>query len=108
MANTDPCNFQPRYHLSCSYKAAIEIYASHVICEPAAQQYLSRPYISGLIDFSIMHLTAIDPQDAHFKGLVWPAFVTGAEAQTTAQRTVIKAVFGHLCEFWQCQMLITQ
>lgn len=50
-----------------------------------------------------MHLTAIDPQDAHFKGLVWPPFVTGAEAQTTDQRTAIKAVFGHLCEVWQCQ-----
>lgn len=103
MASTDASYFQPRYHLACAYKAAVQIYASRVLIGLAEQKHLSKPYFSDFIDCNIIHLTAIDPQDVHLKCLIWPAFVTGAEAQTKAQRTAILKVFGHLWDIWRSQ-----
>jgi len=93
---------EQRYHLAYAYKAAVEIYACRVIGGlPSGPRYLSESCISGLVDSAITHLASISPQDAPFKGLIWPAFVTGAEAQTTPQRTAVMEIFGHLWNIWR-------
>ncbi|OTA88167.1 hypothetical protein M434DRAFT_125466 [Hypoxylon sp. CO27-5] len=91
-----------RYSLGEAWKGAIEIYGRRLLggrC-PDIQEVPN-----DLVDTTLSHLTQIDHRDTHFKGTVWPAFVVGAEAQTTQQREAILNIFGHLIEFLHLSML---
>ncbi|KAK1979835.1 fungal-specific transcription factor domain-containing protein [Colletotrichum cereale] len=75
---------EARYHLACSYKAAIKVYGRRALLgsdfEPAEMQ--------EIVQDAVSHVRMIDPQDSHFKGCLWPAFIMGAEAIHTAHRRV--------------------
>lgn len=91
-----------RYHLASVYKHSVAIYMSQVLCQlPHGQDIHIDTPVS--LDPTILHIESISPEDTHFKGLVWPAFVIGAEARDRSQRMVIVRVFEHLWDIWRCQ-----
>ncbi|RSL74044.1 hypothetical protein CEP51_011667 [Fusarium floridanum] len=63
----DQQHYQSRYHLACAYKAAIEVYASHVIGPPTEEQYLSKSYILDATQRGVAHMLSIPPHDFHIK-----------------------------------------
>ncbi|EFQ35427.1 uncharacterized protein GLRG_10571 [Colletotrichum graminicola M1.001] len=77
---------ESRAHLAYAYKAAVEVYASQVIGVAPEANYLSRQYLDENVPSAILHMLSIPAQDFHVKSLVWPAFILGAEAQTTELR----------------------
>ncbi|KAK2027876.1 hypothetical protein LX32DRAFT_721444 [Colletotrichum zoysiae] len=79
---------ESRSHLAYAYKAAVEVYAHHVIRAIPESSYLSRRYLDEAIPSAIVHMASIPAQDFHVKSLVWPAFILGAEAQTTELRNM--------------------
>lgn len=99
-ANTQ--HVKSRYHLACIWQAAAEIYALQVLQIPPDRHEPHEQRISNSIDSVLLQLQAMDPQDVHLKGLLWPTFVIGAEAQTVAERAIIREVFGHLWALWRC------
>ncbi|TDZ73302.1 Acriflavine sensitivity control protein acr-2 [Colletotrichum trifolii] len=84
---------ESRSHLAHAYKAAVEIYTSHIIGASPGQHYLSQPFIDAAIRPAILHMLAIWPQDFHIKSLVWPAFVIGAQSDSQELRQMIRDVF---------------
>ncbi|KAI1414850.1 hypothetical protein F5Y13DRAFT_197382, partial [Hypoxylon sp. FL1857] len=97
-----PASAQVRYSLGQAWKGAIEIYGRRVL----AEQYPDVQAVSGdLIEATLFHLRQIDHRDTHFKGIVWPVFVVGAEAQTAEQREAILAIFGHLIDLFHISLL---
>ncbi|KAH8777699.1 fungal-specific transcription factor domain-containing protein [Diaporthe sp. PMI_573] len=71
-----------RLHMASAYKGAIAIYASHALrahCE-------NPPLVGDMVDLALHHLKQISPSDSHFKGILWPAFILGAEARLPEQR----------------------
>lgn len=84
---------ESRSHLAHAYKAAVEIYASHIIGPLLDQDYLSAPHRPEILRPAIDHMLAISQEDFHIKSLVWPAFVLGAEAQDAELRDLVRTVF---------------
>lgn len=91
-----------RYHLASVYKQSVAIYMSQVLSQLPHDQHIPIDTPAAL-DSTILHIESISPEDTHFKGLVWPAFVVGAEAKDLSQRMVIVRVFEHLWDIWRCQ-----
>ncbi|KAK2012843.1 hypothetical protein LZ32DRAFT_677152 [Colletotrichum eremochloae] len=83
---------EARYHLACSYKAAIKVYGWRALLgcdfEPTEMQ--------EIIQDAVSHMKMIDPQDSHFKGCLWPAFVVGAEASDPAHRLAVTDILLHM------------
>jgi hypothetical protein len=98
LAGAETHYIKPRYQLACIWQAAVEIYALQVL--PASS---NEGRISNSLDLSFHHLESLLPADVHLKGIIWPAFVIGAEAQTPSQRALITDVFGRLWTLWRCQ-----
>ncbi|KAE8138993.1 fungal-specific transcription factor domain-containing protein [Aspergillus pseudotamarii] len=100
-----PNGSQPtvRYHVACIYKAAALIYISQVFPHISQQPYSVESHLPDSLDSIIAHFTAVGPGDSHFKGLLWPAFMIGAEARTEHQRSAIMEVLDHLWKFWRAQ-----
>ncbi|CAM1510759.1 Fc.00g082720.m01.CDS01 [Cosmosporella sp. VM-42] len=92
----DQDHYEARFHLAYAYKAAVEVYASHAVDAIPGEQYLSKHYVTGLIQPAIAHMLAITPRDFHIKSLVWPAFVLGAETQIVEHRKVVRTIFQHI------------
>ncbi|KAI1009178.1 hypothetical protein LB504_002916 [Fusarium proliferatum] len=88
----DPQHHESRYHLAHAYKAAVSIYASHVMSETLGQPPLYELDISRLTQLGISHMSQISVNDFHIKSLVWPAFMLGAEAQDHDTRESIKII----------------
>ncbi|KAE8366727.1 fungal-specific transcription factor domain-containing protein [Aspergillus caelatus] len=93
---------KPRYQLACVWQAAVDIYALQVLPVPFESDVINGGRISNSLDAILHHLKSMDPADVHLKGILWPAFVIGAEAQTMSQRVLITDVFGHLWTLWRC------
>ncbi|TEA14454.1 Acriflavine sensitivity control protein acr-2 [Colletotrichum sidae] len=89
----DRQHHESRSHLAHAYKAAVEIYTSHIIGASPGQHYLSQPFIDAAIRPAILHMLAISPEDFHIKSLVWPAFVTGAQSDSRELRQMVREVF---------------
>ncbi|KAK1140837.1 hypothetical protein N8T08_009834 [Aspergillus melleus] len=71
--------------------------------QPYQPLFLMPPTLDILKRYSILHhLQSMDPAGVHLKGILWPAFVIGAEAQTVSQRAFVTDVFGHLWTLWRC------
>ncbi|KAL8424175.1 hypothetical protein RB596_004134 [Gaeumannomyces avenae] len=49
------------------------------------------------------HLDHLTPEDAHFKGALWPAFVAGAEARRDDDRNVVRRVFAEMYGLLHCR-----
>ncbi|KAL5356285.1 fungal-specific transcription factor domain-containing protein [Aspergillus floccosus] len=93
---------KPRYQLACVWQAAVEIYVLQVLSVPSESDVFSEGRIHNSLDSILHQLKSVDPADVHLKGIIWPAFVIGAEAQTMSQRELITDVFGHLWTLWRC------
>lgn len=102
IASANPHHMKPRYQLARIWQAAAEIYALQVLHIPSEMCHSHERRISRSLDSIFYNLKAMDPADVHLKGLLWPAFVIGAEAQTKAQREWISEVFGPLWTLWRC------
>lgn len=97
-----------RIALAAAYKAAVYIYANRVLSKlrpkannthsdhdpppppgrkkTKAAYYGLAPDHDAVVDELIHQLSRIDPTDQHFKCLVWPTFIAGAESRRPAQR----------------------
>ncbi|KAJ5261355.1 hypothetical protein N7478_011950 [Penicillium angulare] len=102
ITNQVPRLMKPRFHLASAYKGAVGIYMSQVMNGLHAGLSFESPPINSL-DTVIFHLQSIIPSDDHFKSLVWPTFVIGAETQQHFHRAVIDDVFEHLDSIWRCE-----
>lgn len=80
-----------RTHLAESYKGAVSIYAARSF--PALA---GRAETAVILDTAIFHLQSVPPHDSHFKGILWPAFVLGAEATNPKHRAIVLEIFYHL------------
>ncbi|OGM50660.1 hypothetical protein ABOM_000780 [Aspergillus bombycis] len=93
---------KPRYQFASIWQAAVEIYARQVLPIPFESDVFNEGRISNSLSSILDHLKSMDPADVHLKGILWPAFVIGAETQTMSQRVLITGVFGHLWTLWRC------
>ncbi|KAI0135240.1 fungal-specific transcription factor domain-containing protein [Daldinia grandis] len=84
-----------RRSLGEAWKGAIEIYGRRIV-GGKYPEFQEVP--SDLIRTTLFHLGEIGHNDTHFKGIVWPAFVVGAEAQTDQQRQFIIKIFEHVSQ----------
>lgn len=55
----------------------------------------------------MLNFQAFDRDDTHFMGLIWPAFVIGAEMQTKDQRATIADIFARLWMVWCCANVLS-
>ncbi|KAJ9197545.1 transcriptional regulator family: Fungal Specific TF [Paecilomyces variotii] len=84
-----------RLALASAYKAAVYLYASRVLSKSKpnssssvtpVKYYRSREH-SEAADELIYQLSLIRSPDPHFKCLIWPTFIAGAESKNVSQRT---------------------
>ncbi|RAH64476.1 Zn(II)2Cys6 transcription factor [Aspergillus aculeatinus CBS 121060] len=103
VADAETHHMKPRFQLACVWHAAVEMYALQVLPVPFENDVLkSAGRANNSLDSALHHLKSVDPADVHLKGLLWPAFVIGAEAQTMSQRAVITDVLESLWTLWRC------
>ncbi|KAJ1710852.1 fungal-specific transcription factor domain-containing protein [Aspergillus flavus] len=93
---------KPRYRLACVWQAAVETYVLQVLPVPFGNHVFNERRINNSLDSILHHLISVDPADVHLKGILWPAFVIGAETQTMSQRALITDVFKHLWILLRC------
>ncbi|KAL5365442.1 fungal-specific transcription factor domain-containing protein [Aspergillus floccosus] len=80
-----------RVALATVYRAAVYLYASRVLSRPrpsaAVSVGLGLPADHALVaNLLIREITLIPVADPHFKCLIWPTFIAGAECRDPAQR----------------------
>ncbi|KAJ5724770.1 hypothetical protein N7493_006498 [Penicillium malachiteum] len=102
IANNNSSFMKPRYHLASAYKGAVAIYMTQVMHGYRETDAIQLSHIDS-IDFLILHLISINFEDDHFKSLVWPSFVIGAEAREESQRKSITRIFEGLWRRWRCE-----
>ncbi|KAK2038844.1 hypothetical protein LZ31DRAFT_607870 [Colletotrichum somersetense] len=83
---------EERYHLACFYKAAIKVYGWRALL---GSDFEPRE-MKEVLENAVSHMKMIDPQDSHFKGCLWPAFVVGAEASDPAHRLAVTDILVHM------------
>jgi hypothetical protein len=82
-----------RIALATIYKAAVYLYASRVLSRPRSEHSsmvttsFRLPPDHGAITNLLIHQIALIPvADPHFKCLIWPTFIAGAECRDPAHR----------------------
>ncbi|KAK8028640.1 hypothetical protein PG991_005696 [Apiospora marii] len=85
-----------RTHLAEAYRGAISVYALRVLGRDVV-----RENVSLVVGRAISHLRQIPAEDTHFKGILWPAFVLGAESTDPVHRAVILEIFQNLSRLLQ-------
>lgn len=93
---------KPRYRLACVWQAAVEMYVLQVLPVPFENHVFNERRMNNSLDSILHHLISVDPVDVHLKGILWPAFVIGAETQTMSQRALLTDVFRHLWILLRC------
>lgn len=90
-----------RIALATIYKAAVYLYASRVLSRPRSDSSIPprfslpadhKPIATELVN----QLSLIPRSDPHFKCLIWPTFIAGAESTNPAQRPVILQLLSNL------------
>lgn len=77
-----------RIALAASYKAAVYLYAVRVLSRPRLSPS-SNATTAAITNELIHQLSSIPRTDPHFKCLIWPTFIAGAESWNRAQRATI-------------------
>ncbi|KAL4878696.1 fungal-specific transcription factor domain-containing protein [Aspergillus karnatakaensis] len=95
-----------RIALANIYKAAVYLYATRVLSRPRPGATTVSTTIGLPLDhtevaaFLIHQFTLIPSSDPHFKCLIWPSFIAGAECRDPAQRPFIletlRSLYFHL------------
>ncbi|KAL4810033.1 fungal-specific transcription factor domain-containing protein [Aspergillus unguis] len=84
-----------RITLATVYKAAVYLYATRVLSHPrpgatTISTSLGLPSDHAIVATFLVHqISLIPPSDPHFKCLIWPSFIAGAECRDPAQRPFI-------------------
>lgn len=84
-----------RITLASSYQAAVYLYTSRVLSK--SREGFSPPWTdvgvpadhSTVANKLIAELCSIPSSDSHFKCLIWPTFIAGAECRRSSQRALI-------------------
>ncbi|OJJ44282.1 hypothetical protein ASPZODRAFT_135084 [Penicilliopsis zonata CBS 506.65] len=83
-------DLSPRIALAAAYKAAVYLYVSRVFTSAYCGIGFALPADHALIANELVyHLTAIGETDPHFKGLIWPTFIAGAECRHPSHRAIV-------------------
>lgn len=95
-----------RIALATVYKAAVYLYATRVLSHPrpgatTISTTLGLPFDHSEIASLLIHqISLIPPSDPHFKCLIWPSFIAGAECRDTAQRPfmleILRTLYFHI------------
>ncbi|KAJ0104022.1 hypothetical protein J7T55_009686 [Diaporthe amygdali] len=83
---------QQRLHMASAYKGAIVIFASQALNSICDNPFL----VDEIVDLTLHHLKQISPIDSHFKGILWPAFILGAETRLPEQQMWISSTLEQL------------
>jgi len=85
-----------RIALATTYKAAVYLYTSRVLSRPRSgsntitNEWFGLPHDhTAVAQILIDQLAVIPPQDPHFKCLIWPTFIAGAECRDSSHRPFI-------------------
>lgn len=54
---------------------------------------------------AVGHLEKIGPQDSHFKGCLWPAFIVGAEARDVSHRLAVTSILLNMYDLLQARSI---
>lgn len=91
-----------RVALATAYQAAVYLYTSRVLSRkrpgfdpPWTDVGLPADHASVATDL-ITQICLVPPSDPHFKCLIWPTFIAGAESRRPAQRALIVGKLGAL------------
>ena len=95
-------NLTYRLALATSYQDAVYLYTSRVLSR--AREGFSPPWIDVRLPLDhrliatnlIAQICLIPDSDPHFKCLIWPTFIAGAESTSTEQRSTTLRLLGSL------------
>ncbi|KAL6240038.1 hypothetical protein BDW75DRAFT_196788 [Aspergillus navahoensis] len=95
-----------RIALATIYKAAVYLYATRVLSRPRPGATTISTTIglppdhAEVAAFLVNQFSLIPPSDPHFKCLIWPAFIAGAECRDSAQRPfmleILRTLYFHI------------
>ncbi|KAL4775340.1 fungal-specific transcription factor domain-containing protein [Aspergillus nidulans var. acristatus] len=95
-----------RIALATIYKAAVYLYATRVLSRPRpgattiSANIGLPPDHAEVATFLINQFSLIPPSDPHFKCLIWPSFIAGAECRDPAQRPfmleILRTLYFHI------------
>jgi Fungal specific transcription factor domain len=91
-----------RIALARAYKAAVYLYARRVVSKltptfPATTGAAGPLQDRRVVENELLwNLSFISPDDEHFKCLIWPTFIAGAESTSTEQRSTTLRLLGSL------------
>ncbi|KAL4931181.1 Zn(II)2Cys6 transcription factor [Aspergillus undulatus] len=95
-----------RVALATIYKAAVYLYATRVLSRPRPGETTISTTIGLPPDHAeiaailIHHLSLIPTSDPHFKCLIWPSFIAGAECRDASQRPfvleILRTLYFHI------------
>ncbi|KAL5000263.1 fungal-specific transcription factor domain-containing protein [Aspergillus recurvatus] len=95
-----------RIALATIYKAAVYLYATRVLSRPRPGATTISTTIglppdhAEVAAFLINQFSLIPPSDPHFKCLIWPSFIAGAECRDPAQRPfvleILRTLYFHI------------
>lgn len=89
-----------RITLASSYQAAVYLYTSRVLSR--SREGFSPPWTdvgvpadhSAVANRLVAQLCSVPSSDPHFKCLIWPTFIAGAECRRPSQRALILEMLG--------------
>ncbi|KAL4908008.1 hypothetical protein BDW74DRAFT_189330 [Aspergillus multicolor] len=99
-------NLSMRIALATIYKAAVYLYATRVLSRPRPGATTISTTIglppdhADVAAFLVNQFSLIPPSDPHFKCLIWPSFIAGAECRDPAQRPfmleILRTLYFHI------------
>lgn len=101
------CSEEPSFTDPWSGKPAAAAVAADAAAAPSPcssqQQEQKQRHLVEVAHTVAWHLNNLKPEDAHFKGALWPAFVAGAEARRDDDRNVVRRIFADMYGLLHCR-----
>ncbi|KAJ5924723.1 hypothetical protein N7466_008910 [Penicillium verhagenii] len=95
-------DLSPRISLASAYQAAVYLYTSRVLSKtregytaPWPETNLPSDHSQAAHDL-ITRICSVPNSDPHFKCLIWPSFIAGAECRRLSQRPIVLEKIGAL------------
>ncbi|KAJ5648190.1 hypothetical protein N7490_004562 [Penicillium lividum] len=95
-------DLSPRIALASAYQAAVYLYTSRVLSKtregytaPWTETNLPSDHPQAAHDL-ITRICSVPTSDPHFKCLIWPTFIAGAECRRLSQRSLVLEKIGSL------------
>ncbi|KAJ5792807.1 uncharacterized protein N7503_008785 [Penicillium pulvis] len=95
-------DISPRIALASAYQAAVYLYTSRVLSK--TREGYTAPWLetnlpsdhSQIAHDLITRICSVPTSDPHFKCLIWPSFIAGAECRRLSQRSLVLEKLGAL------------